>query len=122
MTRQFLKQPSVHWPVTSDAQDMLEDHKRTSAYFKACVNNRKCFEGRTVLDVGTGSGILAIFAAKVIMGPPQFPRFRAPIVAPNCRLLVVTVADVISRAGAGGGQEGVRRGGHRHGQVRQAAC
>ena len=43
---------------------MLEDHKRTGAYYQACVANRRQFAGKVVLDVGTGSGILAIFAAK----------------------------------------------------------
>lgn len=43
---------------------MLEDHKRTGAYHQAILNNRHCFDGKVVLDVGTGSGILAIFAAQ----------------------------------------------------------
>lgn len=43
---------------------MLEDHKRTGAYYNACMQNRAQFAGKVVLDVGTGSGILAIFAAK----------------------------------------------------------
>lgn len=43
---------------------MLEDHKRTGAYHQAILHNRHCFDGKVVLDVGTGSGILAIFAAQ----------------------------------------------------------
>lgn len=43
---------------------MLEDHKRTGAYYQAVMSNRRQFQGKVVLDVGTGSGILAIFAAK----------------------------------------------------------
>lgn len=43
---------------------MLEDHKRTGAYYLACMQNENVFRGKVVLDVGTGSGILAIFAAK----------------------------------------------------------
>ncbi|EFN58096.1 hypothetical protein CHLNCDRAFT_142415 [Chlorella variabilis] len=45
-------------------KDMMEDHKRTGAYYNACMQNRAQFAGKVVLDVGTGSGILAIFAAR----------------------------------------------------------
>lgn len=45
-------------------KDMLEDHKRTGAYHQAILHNRHCFDGKVVLDVGTGSGILAVFAAQ----------------------------------------------------------
>ena len=44
-------------------KDMLEDHKRTGAYYQAVMQNRRQFKDKVVLDVGTGSGILAIFAA-----------------------------------------------------------
>ena len=42
---------------------MLEDHKRTGAYYQAVMQNRRQFKDKVVLDVGAGSGILAIFAA-----------------------------------------------------------
>jgi type I protein arginine methyltransferase len=45
-------------------KEMMEDYKRTGAYYQACTLNRAQFSGKVVLDVGTGSGILAIFAAK----------------------------------------------------------
>jgi len=44
--------------------DMLEDAHRTGTYFNAIVSNPSCFEGKVVLDVGAGSGILSIFAAR----------------------------------------------------------
>ena len=45
-------------------QNMLEDHIRTATYHKAITENRKAFEGKIVLDVGTGTGILSFFAAQ----------------------------------------------------------
>ena len=45
-------------------QGMLQDHVRTSLYQFAMLENREDFAGKTVLDVGAGSGILSFFAAK----------------------------------------------------------
>merc|ERR1719264_2500813 len=44
--------------------DMLEDSHRTGSYFNAITSNPGCFEGKVVLDVGAGTCILSIMAAR----------------------------------------------------------
>lgn len=44
-------------------QNMLSDALRTGTYHAAISENAIDFRGKAVLDVGTGSGILALFAA-----------------------------------------------------------
>lgn len=67
-------------------KDMLEDHKRTGAYYQAVLSNKRQFQGKVVLDVGTGSGILAIFAAKA--GAKKVYAVEATNMAKNARKLV----------------------------------
>jgi len=45
-------------------KSMLEDTVRMDAYFHAIRHNEECFRDKVVLDVGTGSGILAVWAAQ----------------------------------------------------------
>lgn len=43
---------------------MIQDTARTEAYKNVIFSNRNLFEGKTVLDVGAGTGILSIFCAQ----------------------------------------------------------
>jgi protein arginine N-methyltransferase 3 len=44
--------------------EMLNDQVRTESYREAILSNGDSFKGKTVLDVGCGTGILAMFSAK----------------------------------------------------------
>ena len=43
---------------------MLEDESRMYSYYTSIMSNQQCFQDKIVLDVGTGSGILSIWAAQ----------------------------------------------------------
>ena len=45
-------------------EEMLKDRVRTKAYQKAIENNPNDFKDKIVLDIGCGTGILSIFAAR----------------------------------------------------------
>ena len=43
---------------------MLKDEVRTVTYRNAIYHNRHLFRDKVVMDVGSGTGILSMFAAK----------------------------------------------------------
>jgi len=45
-------------------KQMLTDHNRMAAYHAAIVGNSDVFKDKVVMDVGTGSGILSVWAAQ----------------------------------------------------------
>ena len=45
-------------------QEMLKDEVRTLTYRNSIYHNKHLFRGKVVLDVGCGTGILCMFAAK----------------------------------------------------------
>uniref|UniRef100_A0A914X1K6 Uncharacterized protein n=1 Tax=Plectus sambesii TaxID=2011161 RepID=A0A914X1K6_9BILA len=45
-------------------EEMLKDEVRTLTYRNAIYHNKHLFKGKVVLDVGSGTGILSMFAAK----------------------------------------------------------
>lgn len=43
---------------------MLKDSVRTKAYMRSIINNPHLFKNKIVMDIGSGTGVLSIFAAK----------------------------------------------------------
>uniref|UniRef100_A0A6T8DAZ0 Protein arginine N-methyltransferase domain-containing protein n=1 Tax=Prymnesium polylepis TaxID=72548 RepID=A0A6T8DAZ0_9EUKA len=66
-------------------KDMLQDRGRMNAYRNAIMRNPGCFQDKVVLDVGTGSGVLAIWAAKA--GAKRVYAVEATAMATHARAL-----------------------------------
>jgi hypothetical protein len=71
-------------------ESMLKDTARTEAYRDAMMANRALFEGANVIDVGCGTSILSIFAARAgakrvvgIDASERIPQLARRIVAAN---------------------------------------
>lgn len=45
-------------------QEMLKDEVRTVTYRNSIYHNKHLFKDKVVMDVGSGTGILSMFAAK----------------------------------------------------------
>lgn len=67
-------------------KDMLEDTQRMNAYYDAVRKNPRAFKDKVVLDVGTGSGILAIWAAQA--GAKKVYAVEATYMATHARKLI----------------------------------
>ena len=75
-----------YYAKLANQQNMLQDQVRTNLYYSAIRNNPSNFMGKTVMDVGCGSGILSLFAAQ--SGAKKVYAVEASNMAKNARKLV----------------------------------
>ncbi|XP_063688077.1 histone-arginine methyltransferase CARMER-like isoform X1 [Bolinopsis microptera] len=70
----------------SQQQNMLQDYVRTSTFQRAILDNHGDFQGKIVLDVGAGSGILSFFAVQA--GAKHVYAVEGSNMADHCRDLI----------------------------------
>ena len=92
---------------------MISDYSRTRAYEEAILGNSNLFKNKIVMDIGAGSGILSLFAAKagarivhaieasnmanVITDIAKDNGFESIIQAHHCRVENLTHANLIEK-------------------------
>ena len=86
VTRLWQERHFRHYAELANQQNMLEDTTRTRTYHDAFHHNRSDFQGKVVLDVGAGSGILSIFAAQ--SGAERVYAVEVTAMAENARTLI----------------------------------
>ena len=67
-------------------QNMLQDHVRTGTYQRAVMENKIDFKDKVIVDVGTGTGLLALFAAQA--GARKVYAIEASDMADKAKLIV----------------------------------
>eukprot|EP00947_MAST-08B_sp_MAST-8B-sp1_P002657 g2657.t1 len=75
-----------YYGLLSHQQNMLQDYVRTGHYNSGILHNAADFRDKVVLDVGTGTGILAIFAAQA--GARKVYGIEASSIAPHAERLI----------------------------------
>jgi len=71
-------------------EEMLKDEVRTRTYQMAVLNNAHLFEGKTVLDVGCGTGVLSMFCAQA---------GAAHVYGIDCSSIIDQAEQIVSRNG-----------------------
>uniref|UniRef100_A0A336L7H1 type I protein arginine methyltransferase n=1 Tax=Culicoides sonorensis TaxID=179676 RepID=A0A336L7H1_CULSO len=67
-------------------EEMLKDEVRTCTYRNSIYHNKHLFKGKVVLDIGCGTGILSMFAAKAGAGK---------VIGVDCSAIIEYAKDIV---------------------------